>query len=915
MVLFHLALTNFKVRKVRTSLTVAAIALSVSLVVAVTAGYKSLEGMALRYLNQYMGAADVMIVPGNQYTFVPEKLVDELTADPDVRQAVGRLQSFREMNRAANQRGPARSAQHLAAGAMPSDKIATELIGVRRPQDKAIQSMTLIDGQWFDGSTGNEAVVDQFTAEKIGEGVGDQIEVPGINSKLKLTIVGIVHKPVFFAQHSATIHIPMETLQHFTGADNPPQVSSISINLRDKVNFDAFERRWTARLAQVDSSLRLRARRQNSGELEKNLRGVQIASYLGGTISMLTAMFIIFSALSMGVSERQRTLAMLRAIGAVRAQVFELVVLEALALAIVGIAIGIPLGMLWMWMLQHHYREMFAGGVVFSPAGMIFGAAGSMVTALLASALPAWWASRISPLEAMNAHSVTSARRPPIVWFFIGAILASIDPFIFFGPLKQIFQFAGMPNPDAAVETVRFFGHFVGGLPGIMIGYFLMAPAIIWVMERIFAPILARALALPPKLLRQQLSTGIWRAAGTGAALMVGLATLIALQVQGHTLIGGWKLPDKFPDCFIWSADIISWKDQKTLATTPGMEPGSLLPVVVTTPTGDSKLSLVMASVVAGQDVGVMFFGVDPQLALKMVQLDFRDNDGASLPRDQQAAAEAKAAEEMKKPRQIIVTDDFRESRHVKIGDTFPVLTSVNGWQKYTICAIVWSPGADVLVSMFDLGNLMDQRTAGSVFGSIADAQHDFGVTGARLFAANLQGGVDKADLLKNVQKSLGDRGLVAGDVRQIKFEIESGFYRVLDMISTVAIAAMALASLGVANTIMASVRSRQWQFGVLRSIGLGSGDLLRLILAEAAMLGLVGVVLGLAAGLEISVDARQLSGAILGYSPPMQIPWRIVGEGCLALLVVALAASLWPALGVARTQPLDLLQAGRAAT
>jgi ABC-type lipoprotein release transport system permease subunit len=40
-----------------------------------------------------------------------------------------------------------------------------------------------------------------------------------------------------------------------------------------------------------------------------------------------------------------------------------------------------------------------------------------------------------------------------------------------------------------------------------------------------------------------------------------------------------------------------------------------------------------------------------------------------------------------------------------------------------------------------------------------------------------------------------------------------------------------------------------------------------------------------------------------------------IVAGGCLALLAIAIAASLWPALSVARAQPLDLLQAGRAST
>jgi putative ABC transport system permease protein len=915
MVLFRLAISNFKVRRIRMLLTVAAIALSVSLVVAVTSGYKSLQGAALKFLDRYMGAADAMITSTDEMQgVVPEDLVKQLRADPDVRQVSGRLESDREMDRAAGHAGPARSPERLAAGAVPPDKIYVELIGVRRPDDATIESLDLTDGQWFNASLGNDALLDQVAAEKMGVKIGDSLELPGLHKpSLRLRVIGIVHKPVFFAQHAATIYLPIETLQHFTAQDNPPLVSSINVNLHGKADFDAFQKRWTARLAQVDRSLQLRMRRQNAGDLERNLRGVQLVTYLGGTVSMLTAMFVIFSALSMGVTERQRTLAMLRAVGAVRGQVFGLVTIEGLVLSVLGIAAGLPLGVLWMRLLYHRYPELFAAGVIFNFAGMAFAAGGSLLTALAASALPAWWASRISPLDALNAFAGPSARRAPIHCALVGLVLISLDPLILFSPVERLLQTAGYPDPLDAAQALRFFGHFVVGLPGVMFGFFLLAPLVVWFVERAVAPLLAVGLAVPGRLLRQQLSTGIWRAAGTGAALMVGLATLVALQIQGHTLIGGWRIPSKFPDIFIWSPDIISWQDQKTLAAVHGIMPGTLMPVVVTTPVGDSKSNLLIASMLSGGNVGTMFFGVDPRQALNMIQLDFRDDNGNPLPPDQQAAAEARAAEEMKKPRRIIVTDEFRQAHHLKIGDTFNLLTTVNGVQSYTICAVVWSPGADVLITMFDLGHVLDQRTVGSVFGTIDEAKRDFGVAGARLFAADLQGGIDKTDLLKGVQNYLGDRGLIAGDVRQIKFGIESAFYRLLDLISTVAVAAMALASLGVANTIMASIRSRRWQFGVLRSIGLGRGDLLRMILAEAAMLGLVGVALGLAAGIEISIDVRKLNGAVLGYSPPMQVPWGIVACGCLSVVVVSLAASLWPALDAALAQPLDLLQAGRA--
>ena len=109
------------------------------------------------------------------------------------------------------------------------------------------------------------------------------------------------------------------------------------------------------------------------------------------------------------------------------------------------------------------------------------------------------------------------------------------------------------------------------------------------------------------------------------------------------------------------------------------------------------------------------------------------------------------------------------------------------------------------------------------------------------LFAADVQQGVDRGVIVKGLEHRLGSEGLAVRDVRKIKEKIERGFNRLLLLLSTVAFAAMAVASLGVANTIMAAVRSRQWQFGILRSIGLPRGQLLRLVVGEAILLGLVG--------------------------------------------------------------------------
>jgi putative ABC transport system permease protein len=125
----------------------------------------------------------------------------------------------------------------------------------------------------------------------------------------------------------------------------------------------------------------------------------------------------------------------------------------------------------------------------------------------------------------------------------------------------------------------------------------------------------------------------------------------------------------------------------------------------------------------------------------------------------------------------------------------------------------------------------------------------------------------------------------------------------------------MAVASLGVTNTILASVRSRRWELGVLRSIGVTRSQLLRLVVAEALLLGIVGCTLGLLAGTVMSANARGLSRITIGYVPPVQIPWTIVLSGAAAIVLISVLASLWPAWSVSRAEPLSLLQAGRAAS
>ncbi len=143
-----------------------------------------------------------------------------------------------------------------------------------------------------------------------------------------------------------------------------------------------------------------------------------------------------------------------------------------------------------------------------------------------------------------------------------------------------------------------------------------------------------------------------------------------------------------------------------------------------------------------------MFFGIEPEQAMRMMDLDFRQGDQKS------------AIEMLKKGRHIIVTQEFHELKGLNVGDTIPLKTPKHGTVDYTIAGVVWSPGIDVITSMYDMGRQFDQRTAASIFGSLDDAREDFGIDGVYLFAANLQPGIDKDVVLQQVKDAVGAFGM-----------------------------------------------------------------------------------------------------------------------------------------------------------
>ena len=111
---------------------------------------------------------------------------------------------------------------------------------------------------------------------------------------------------------------------------------------------------------------------------------------------------------------------------------------------------------------------------------------------------------------------------------------------------------------------------------------------------------------------------------------------------------------------------------------------------------------------------------------------------------------------------------------------------------------------------------------------------------------------------------------LESNPIERIQGAVADALARVFALFDALAIVAVIVAVLGIVNTLTMGVVERIREIGVLRAIGMSRRQAMRMVIVEAVVLGLVGIVLGSAAGLGVGAVMLALSG---GLSPAVGFP------------------------------------------
>jgi putative ABC transport system permease protein len=257
-------------------------------------------------------------------------------------------------------------------------------------------------------------------------------------------------------------------------------------------------------------------------------------------------------------------------------------------------------------------------------------------------------------------------------------------------------------------------------------------------------------------------------------------------------------------------------------------------------------------------------------------------------------------------PDSLILTRDFADRNHIHAGEKI-TFDTVEGPRQFTVRGLLKAGG---MAQAFG-GNLaiMD----------IYAAQHVLG-RGRRFdrIDIGLREGVSVEEGAAAIQKAVGPGLTVEPPSGRTKnFESLLGVYTLAVKVSS--FFAMGIGMFIIFNAFSIAVTQRRSEIGILRALGATRGQIRSLFLAESAVSGVIGSLLGIALGMAFARTLTLVTGRMMSqmFAVRQNVQQAIVDPRLLVVALVlgiltSMIAALIPARNAARVEPVQALQKGK---
>jgi putative ABC transport system permease protein len=173
---------------------------------------------------------------------------------------------------------------------------------------------------------------------------------------------------------------------------------------------------------------------------------------------------------------------------------------------------------------------------------------------------------------------------------------------------------------------------------------------------------------------------------------------------------------------------------------------------------------------------------------------------------------------------------------------------------------------------------------------------------------------VDKPSQVQPAEDSIKNMGFSTFSLLDATRSLRR-FFTILDMfLGIFGSLALAVALLGIVNTLVMAILERRREIGIMKAIGADDGDIKALFFAEAGVMGflggLVGVSLGWAIGRVINLGTNiYLKRQDMTPETFWSVPWWLVLAAVAFAVIVSLGSGMYPASRAAKLDPVQALR------
>jgi putative ABC transport system permease protein len=726
---------------------------------------------------------------------------------------------------------------------------AVTVLGVDPATYPTVHDLTLAAGSGFGTSDEPVAIISRQLAQHDGYVVGSPITILGAGGGQQLRVVGILAGSGGVAGSGRTVLVPLTVARQAFQLEGATRVD---VRLAPGADAATVAHSLADRMAEPYV---LSSPSDIAAGLRASSASFQGTAALIAAIVLFVGTFLIVNTLSMTVGERAREVGLLRMAGATRRQVMWFVFCGALVLGVFGSAFGAIVGAAFAYLLAGTVSAAtgvtaIVTGIDAESAGLA-GAVGIGIT-ILAAIEPAVRAARISPFEALRARfDLPSVRRARLGW--IAVVLAIV------GVLAVVVWPPAVASSGAERALVVY---------GVLLVATLLTPFFLRPMARILGLPVALVLRLEERLARGSLARDRSRTALTLGSLVVGLAMVVAL---------GWSAQAARASANAWLQDVIPGDTVVSSIRPIGPDEGVRDALA-------QQPGVARVTPIGTFDIAYHGYRVDAAAVV-----------GADMLADGRlhavAGDRATALSTLDAGGSVILPATVADRLGLHVGDTMSVLLASGRPLDLLVSAVVErsipaTGGEAVLVSW-------------------KDATEQLGLRGADAFAVRFSAGATAADRAAFAATAT-TYALDANPIEQIQGAVAEALARVFGLFDVLAIIAVIVAALGIVNTLTMSVLERVRELGVLRAIGMSRRQAFRMVVVEAAILGIVGVVLGSFAGLGVGVVMLALGGTL---APVAGLPWVPIEIAAVLGLALPILASIYPSRMAARVSIVESLQ------